>query len=134
MESLKSVPHAVLTCLSGPSRQTLNTRFITDTAHESVRARMNMETTKYNFKYKPWYLYVVQCSDGTLYTGVTTDIDRRIDEHNTSSRGAKYTKARRPVKLVYKRRYANRSEAQSAEYQFKKLLRGQKLQIIKNSA
>tara|TARA_R100001082_G_C4330788_1_gene145535 strand:- start:687 stop:950 length:264 start_codon:yes stop_codon:yes gene_type:complete len=83
---------------------------------------------------KPWYLYVVQCSDGTLYTGVTTDTDRRINEHNTSPRGAKYTKTRRPVKLVYKRRYANRSEAQSAEYEFKKMLRGQKIQIIKNSS
>ncbi len=114
--------------------QTPNTHFIMGTVHEIVQAKMIMETTKYNFKYKPWYLYVVQCSDGTLYTGVTTDIDRRINEHNTSSRGAKYTKARRPVKLVYKRRYANRSEAQSAEYQFKKLLRGQKLEIIKNSA
>ena len=83
---------------------------------------------------KPWYLYVVQCNDGTLYTGVTTDTDRRIREHNTSCRGAKYTKTRRPVKLVYKRRYPNRSEAQSAECEFKKMLRGQKLQIIKNSS
>ena len=85
-------------------------------------------------KVPPWYLYVVQCNDGTLYTGVTLDTDRRIFEHNTSRRGAKYTRARRPVKLVYKRRYDNQAEALQAEYQFKKLLRGQKLQIIKNSS
>jgi putative endonuclease len=82
----------------------------------------------------PWYLYVVQCNDGTLYTGVTTDTDRRIHEHNTSKRGAKYTKTRRPVKLVYKRRYATRSEAQRVEYQFKQMVRGEKIEIIKKSS
>ena len=79
---------------------------------------------------KPWYLYVLSCNDGTLYTGVTTNIDRRIHEHNTSKRGAKYTKTRRPVKLLWSKEYPTRSEAQSAEYKFKKLFREQKLQII----
>ena len=79
---------------------------------------------------KPWYLYVVNCSDGTLYTGVTTNIDRRVHEHNTSKRGAKYTKTRRPVKLLWSKEYASRSEAQSAEYEFKRLFHKQKLQII----
>ena len=79
---------------------------------------------------KTWHLYVVNCSDGTLYTGVTTNIDRRVHEHNTSKRGAKYTKTRRPVKLLWSKEYETRSEAQSAEYEFKKLFRKQKLQII----
>ena len=79
---------------------------------------------------KLWYLYVVSCSDGTLYTGVTTDLVRRVHEHNETKRGAKYTKTRRPVKLLWSRQYANRSEAQKAEYQFKQLFREQKLQII----
>ena len=79
---------------------------------------------------KPWYLYVVRCSDGTLYTGISTDIDRRVREHNGSKRGAKYTKTRRPVRLVWSKEFNNRSEAQSAEYNFKKLFHKQKWEII----
>jgi putative endonuclease len=79
---------------------------------------------------KPWFLYVAQCSDGTLYTGVTTDVSRRIHEHNTGSRGAKYTKTRRPVKLIYWIDFETRSSAQKAEYKFKKLTRKQKDEII----
>ena len=79
---------------------------------------------------KLWYLYIAQCNDNTLYTGITTDVSRRIYEHNMTSRGAKYTRVRRPVQLVYSRLYNNRSNAQSAEYYFKKLSRKQKLDII----
>ena len=75
---------------------------------------------------KPWFLYVVQCSDNTLYTGVTTEISRRVNEHNVGARGAKYTMARRPVRLVYWEEHPNRSDAQSYEYAFKKLSRKQK--------
>ena len=77
-----------------------------------------------------WYLYVVRCSDDTLYTGVTTDLKRRLNEHNTSNRGAKYTKARRPINLVYYELYQSRSNAQKAEHKFKKLTRTQKEKII----
>ena len=77
-----------------------------------------------------WFLYVLLCSDGSLYAGATTDIDRRVEEHNDSSRGAKYTKTRRPVELVYSERYENRSSAQKAECAFKKLTRKQKEKII----
>ena len=85
---------------------------------------------------KKWFLYVVCCSDNTLYTGVTTDLKRRLHEHNNNSRGAKYTKNRRPVKLVYWEKHANRSQAQIAEYKFKRLSRQQKLKIVveKNNA
>ena len=48
-----------------------------------------------------WFVYILKCSDNTLYTGITTDIERRIKEHNSSNKGAKYTKTRRPVKLFY---------------------------------
>jgi|6_EtaG_2_1085325.scaffolds.fasta_scaffold107744_3 putative endonuclease len=78
-----------------------------------------------------WFLYVVQCSDNTLYTGVTTDVSRRVHEHNTTTRGAKYTKTRRPVKLVYWIDFENRSTAQKAECRFKKLTRAQKEKAIK---
>ena len=77
-----------------------------------------------------WFLYILKCSDGTLYTGVTTDIDRRLNEHNTSPKGAKYTKARRPVRLVYWTGFKDRSTAQKAEYRFKQLTREQKEKII----
>ena len=77
-----------------------------------------------------WYLYVVKCSDNTLYTGVTTDLNRRIKEHNVSPRGAKYTRTRRPVELVYSYSYLSRSQAQRAEYKFKRLSKKQKLDVI----
>ena len=77
-----------------------------------------------------WYLYVLLCADGTYYTGVTTDTKRRLHEHNATKRGAKYTKVRRPVKLVYEMDFINRSAVQRAEYKFKRLTRGQKIKII----
>ena len=83
---------------------------------------------------RPWFLYVVHCSDGTLYTGVTTDVSRRIREHNTGSRGAKYTKTRRPVRLVHSTNFDCRSSAQKAEHKFKKLTRVQKNKAISESS
>jgi len=77
-----------------------------------------------------WFLYVARCADGTLYTGVTTDIDRRLNEHNSGSKGAKYTKTRRPITLVYSTAFKGRSEAQKAEYAFKRLTRKEKLKVI----
>lgn len=78
-----------------------------------------------------WFTYIVKCSDGSLYTGITTDVERRIDEHNHSSKGAKYTKTRRPVNLVYQEEQENRSTASKREYQIKKLSRKDKLKLIK---
>jgi putative endonuclease len=77
-----------------------------------------------------WFLYVLKCGDGTLYTGVTTNIQRRLKEHNTSSRGAKYTKTRRPVEMVYWTCFKDQSLAQKAEYKFKQLTRKQKEKVI----
>ncbi len=79
---------------------------------------------------KRWFLYVVQCSDGTLYTGVTTNIERRIREHNESPRGAKYTRGRRPVTLVYSVSCKDQMHALREEYRFKSLPRKEKLKII----
>ena len=81
---------------------------------------------------KSWFVYIVQCSDDTLYTGVTTDVDRRVLEHNNSNKGAKYTMFRRPVKLLWCTEYSSRSEAQAAEYKLKKLSRKKKLEIVNN--
>ena len=82
---------------------------------------------------KPWYLYIVLCSDTSLYTGITTNINKRIADHNTG-KGAKYTRGRGPVVLVHLRQYKNRSEASKAESKFKKFRRKKKIQLIKTFA
>jgi len=74
---------------------------------------------------------MLKCSDDTLYTGITTDLKRRIDEHNNSQKGAKYTRIRRPVKLVYNESCENKSSATKRECEIKKLSREQKLELIK---
>ena len=78
-----------------------------------------------------YFVYILQCCDGTLYTGITSDLDRRIKEHNSSKLGAKYTKARRPVKLVYSAEFQDKSAASKEEARIKKLTRLEKLEIIK---
>ncbi len=70
------------------------------------------------------------CADTTLYTGITTDIDRRLREHNTGKAGAKYTRTRRPVKIVYLKKYKDRSSASRAEASMKKLSREKKLALV----
>ena len=74
-----------------------------------------------------WFIYVVECSDGTLYTGITTDIGRRIHEHNNTKRGARYTRSRRPVTLKAFSECDDQSRALKRELSFKKLSRKQKL-------
>lgn len=69
----------------------------------------------------PWYVYIVRCNDGTLYTGITTDLKGRIASHNSGKAGAKYTRARRPVLLVYAEPAGTRSEAAKREYDIKQM-------------
>ncbi|MFM2374812.1 MAG: hypothetical protein RLZZ234_807 [Candidatus Parcubacteria bacterium] len=76
-------------------------------------------------------VYIVQCRDETLYAGIATDIKKRLLEHNSSdAKGAKYTRSRRPVRLVYTEACASRSDAQSREYAIKQLSRTGKLALI----
>ena len=78
-----------------------------------------------------YFVYIVQCADTTLYTGIAKELERRVEEHNSSVKGAKYTRARRPVKLVYSEEYADRSTASKREYEIKKKMsRKKKLQLI----
>ena len=79
-----------------------------------------------------YYLYILECADKTLYTGITTDLARRITEHNGAKLASKYTSARRPVKLVYSRKFKNRSVASKAEARIKKMKKAQKLELIKS--
>lgn len=77
------------------------------------------------------YTYMVQCSDGTLYTSWTNDLKKRLEKHN-AGKGARYTRGRLPVKLVYYEVFATKSEAMKREAQIKKLSRKQKLLFIIN--
>lgn len=76
------------------------------------------------------YTYIVQCADGTLYTGWTTNVMRRLKEHNEGKAGAKYTRAKRPVNLVYYEGYETKEEAMQREYAIKQLTRKEKLELI----
>jgi len=78
----------------------------------------------------PHFLYLVACADGSLYTGYTTDPSRRLAEHN-SGRGSKYTRSRRPVRLVYLERRKSRAEALKREIQVKRMSRSQKLLLCR---
>jgi putative endonuclease len=77
-----------------------------------------------------WFVYILKCADNTLYTVITNDVDKRIQAHNSEATGAKYTKARRPVVLVYEEEVRDRSEALKREFSLKKLSRLDKLTLI----
>lgn len=77
-----------------------------------------------------YFLYILQCKDATLYTGITTDLKRRISEHGHSVLGARYTRGRGPFKLVYLKQFNNRSLASKEEGRIKKLSRLEKMAMI----
>ena len=76
------------------------------------------------------YTYIVQCADGTLYTGWPNCLEKRLKAHNSGKNGAKYTKTKRPVTLVYYEGYATKEEAMSREYAIKQLTRAKKLALM----
>lgn len=78
----------------------------------------------------PYHVYILRCSDTTLYTGITTDVEKRLDEHNTSPKGAKYTRTRRPVSLVYRETCGTKSDALKREIAIKKMSRTQKEALL----
>ncbi len=77
-----------------------------------------------------YFVYLVRCKDTSLYCGITTDVNRRIVEHNTSARSAKYTRSRRPVTLVYVEEVTTREDALKREYSIKKLSKLKKEQLL----
>ncbi len=80
-----------------------------------------------------YFVYMVKCADNTFYTGITTELERRIEEHNGSDKGAKYTRVRRPVSLVYSEEHPDRSSASKREYEIKKKMsRAEKLKLIES--
>jgi putative endonuclease len=78
---------------------------------------------------KAWWVYIVECNDGTYYTGISNDVEHRVSQHNLGH-GAKYTNSKKPVSLVYSERLASRSEALKKEYLVKQLSRFQKQQLV----
>lgn len=80
----------------------------------------------------PYFVYILECADKTLYCGYTTDLERRIFNHNNAKSGAKYTMGRRPVKLVYKEDFETLSEALKREHALKKLSKSTKAELISN--
>ena len=78
---------------------------------------------------KTWNLYILRCGDGTLYTGITTDVERRLEEHR-SGKGAKYTRSRGPLELVYREECGDKSTALKRECEIKALPRTEKLKLI----
>ncbi len=78
-----------------------------------------------------YYVYILKCSDGTLYTGFTNDLEKRVLAHNTSKTAAKYTRARRPVKLMYSEKFKSKGKALKREWEIKKIGREGKMELIK---
>lgn len=79
-----------------------------------------------------WYLYILRCRDGSLYTGITTDVEKRFEAHQ-SGKGAKYTRGRGPLKLIYRETCGDHSGALRRELEIKRLPREEKLKLIKKS-
>ena len=78
-----------------------------------------------------WYLYILRCGDGTLYTGITTDVDKRFEAH-ASGKGAKYTRGRGPLELVYTESCESHSAAAKREWQIKQLKKSEKIALCEN--
>lgn len=77
-----------------------------------------------------YFTYILRCADDTLYTGITTDIERRLAEHNQDEKWAKYTRMRRPVELIYNENYSTRSEASKREYEIKQMTKKEKEELV----
>ena len=83
---------------------------------------------------REWFVYIIRCDDQTLYTGISTDPDRRIAEHRTGSRGANYFAGRNPAEIVYREGGHDRSSASRREAQIKLLSRSAKLELVASSS
>lgn len=80
-----------------------------------------------------WFVYLVRCRDATLYCGIAKDLAKRLAEHNSADKGAKYTRGRRPVQLIYAEEVASRAQATQREGRIKRLTRAQKMMLIQNA-
>jgi putative endonuclease len=96
---------------------------------------MSSETEAKTDATKPWFIYMLRCADNSLYTGIALDVNKRLDQHNgIDKNGAKYTKARRPVELVYQETSKSRSEASKREHAIKSLNKSEKELLINKTS
>lgn len=130
----------VISCIiNGNHLNTICVRFSQDAGvilRRFIRSNHYTMTKNHKRTCRPsgtWFVYMVRCNDNTLYTGITTDLARRLAEHNTPTYGARYTRTRRPVKLVYSESAASRSDASKREFLIRKLSVGAKLKLIEGS-
>lgn len=79
---------------------------------------------------QPWFVYMLRCVDNSLYTGITTDLERRLNEHNFTDKAAKYTRCRRPVNMVYSEQTEDKPSAHKREWAIKQLNKHQKEDLI----
>jgi putative endonuclease len=96
----------------------------------TIHSGDDMQPDSHTASHQIWFVYLVRCRDRSLYAGITTDLGRRLSEHNNSAKGAKYTKARRPVTLAYWEAVPDRSAAASREYALKRLSPAEKEQLV----
>lgn len=89
------------------------------------------EETEADASREHWFLYILECSDGTLYTGITKDLERRLEQHN-AGKASRYTRVRRPVNLVYNELCSTRTAALVRECEVKEMTRQKKFSLIKN--
>jgi len=80
-----------------------------------------------------WFVYLVRCQDTTLYCGIAKNLEKRLEEHNSADKGAKYTRGRRPVQLVYAEEAASRAKATQRESRIKKMSRREKMALIQSA-
>ena len=119
---------------SGPTRVDLPSEGIRNNQHVLICRPFPMSTIKKLPKLsKRWHLYIVRCSDDTLYTGITNNVDRRIAMHNSGT-ASRYTRSRRPVALIYQERCRDRSSALRKEFRMKALSRLEKERYITRPA
>jgi putative endonuclease len=77
-----------------------------------------------------WFVYILECADGTFYTGITTDLKRRVQEHNSGMLGARYTRGRRLVKLCYSSSFPDKQLASKEEWRIKRMSKKEKLELV----
>jgi putative endonuclease len=83
-----------------------------------------------NIRNVEWFVYILECADKTFYTGITTDLERRVGEHNSKKSDTKYTRTRQPVKLIYSKKFKDRSAASKEEFKIKSLTREEKVKFL----
>ena len=121
---IRTLPEETELCIGGPRASEW------PEAYEAARVVLESLIKATHSEDKKHYVYILRCADGTFYTGYTTDPERRTRVHN-SGKGAKYTRARLPVELIYTEEFDDKSEAQRREYAIKKMSRAEKEKLVK---